>query len=59
MDAHCNCAFNIAVNGFNAKKFARYTCMVVVSKLVVGDTQCMFLVYAAYKVGTFGIQSYF
>ena len=59
MDAHCNWAFNIPVNCFNAKKFARYTCMVVVSKLVVGDTQCMFLAKAAFKVGIFGIQSYF
>ena len=43
MDAHCNCAFNIAVNGFDVKKFARYSQVLVVTKLVVGDTQCMFL----------------
>ena len=51
--------FKIAVNSFDAKKFAGYSCMVVVTKLIVGDTQCMFLAKAAYKVGIFGIQRYF
>ena len=44
--ARCNWNFfNIAVNYFDAKKFARYSQVLVVTELVASGTQCIFYKY--------------